>query len=303
MQKLFRALALSASLAGALMVSGCTPPSPAPGAEDQSGPALWRLADEDTTIWLFGTVHLLPPDLEWRSARTDAAFANSSALIVETDTSARAQQRISALVQLHGILPAGESLADRVDAETMTRLNRVAGALELDAQQFTRMRPWLAAMQVSLAFALHDGHSVDAGVEQVLMREAAAQAKPVSYLETSEQQIMALAGLAPAQEARFLTMSLQQIEEEPDALDAIDAAWASGDTEALLGLTEPSMRETGAGFYAALITERNAAWTEVLEARLDAPGEVFVAVGAAHLIGEDSVVAMLRARGYEVEGP
>jgi uncharacterized protein YbaP (TraB family) len=304
MQKLFRAFAHAACLAGAMLVSACAEPLPAPGpATDASGPALWRLADEDTTIWLFGTVHILPPDLDWRSARVDAAFASSDALIVETDTSTRAQQRISALVQLHGMLPAGETLAQRTDSATMTRLGRVAGALEMDAQTLSRMRPWLAAMQVSLAFALNEGHSTEAGVEQVLMRAAAAQGKPVSYLETAEQQITALAGLSPAQEARFLAMSLEQIEEEPDALDDIDAAWASGDTDALLGLTEPRMRETGAGFYAALITDRNAAWTEVLVSRLEAPGVVFVAVGAAHLGGPDSVVAMLRARGYSVEGP
>jgi|CXWL01.1.fsa_nt_gi uncharacterized protein YbaP (TraB family) len=294
---------LRASFAGAaLALAACTPaPAPAPAPAAQSEPALWRIADADSEIWLFGSVHVLPPELVWRGPRFEAAFAAAEELVTETDT---APDTYSGLVERHGFVPAGSPiLPARLDDATRTRLERVARTLRVDARAMDRDRPWFAAIRLSLALAIREGHDASAGVENVLVPEARAAGKRLSYLETTEQQIMTLAGLPPADEMRFLQSTLRQIEEDGGSLDETDAIWVRGDTQTLGRMLDAEMREAGDAAFAALITRRNEAWADEIERRLAGSGKIFYAVGAAHLVGEHSVVAMLRQRGVEVEGP
>jgi uncharacterized protein YbaP (TraB family) len=137
----------------------------------------------------------------------------------------------------------------------------------------------------------------------VLDAEATRLNKRRTYLETAEQQIGFLADLPPEAEIQFLVSSLRQIEEEEDSVEAMDQAWLRGDTEQLSTMLNGLIAEAGPEVRAALIVERNRRWTTEIDRMLDGRGRVFVAVGAAHLVGADSVVAQLRAQGHRVEGP
>lgn len=266
-------------------------------------PAIWRIADADSEIWLYGTVHVLPPDVRWRGPRLEAAFAAADELVTETDASEAATAAFPALAQHYGALPEGESLSARLGPEDRARLARVAQRLELDPAALDRLRPWLAALQLSYAHAARKGHSAEAGVETVLVAEARAQGKRLSFLETPEEQMQVLAGLAPEDERRFLSVTLRQIEQDAATLTALDRVWASGDADTLGRLLDAQWREAGPAIHEAVILRRNRAWADAVAERLEGSGRVFVAVGAAHLVGEDSVVDLLRARGIEVEGP
>lgn len=288
--------ALLAGLAWA--VSACAAPEPA-----APNPALWRIADADSEIWLFGSVHVLPPELEWRSARVNAAFASADELVLETDTSESGAAELAALTLRLGALPAGETLSARLDEHGRAALADAARKIGADPAALDRARPWLAALQISYGYAIQQGHDPNAGVEMVLAAEARAAGKPIGFLETPEQQLRTLADLSPEDELRFLQATLRQLEAQDDQLDELDAAWVRGDTEALFRVIDPQMKEAGRAAYDALLTRRNAAWADEIARRLEGSGDVFIAVGAAHLIGPDSVVAMLRARGIAVEGP
>lgn len=277
-------------------MSACAPSGP-------GEPALWRIADADSEIWLYGTVHLLPAEVRWRGERFEAAFAAADELVTETDTSAAAAQTFPVLAARYGTLPEGEALSDRLAPGDRTRLARVASRVGLDAGALDRLRPWLAALQLSTAFALREGHLAEAGVEAVLAQEARAQGKRTSYFETPEQQVRILAGLAPQDEARFLSATLRQIEEDAETLDALDRAWASGDVAELESLLDAQWQESGQAIHEAIILRRNRVWADAIARRLEGSGRIFVAVGAAHLVGEGSVVALLRERGIAVEGP
>ncbi len=284
------------ALACLALILACTPSA------RQDGPALWRLADEDSEIWLFGTVHVLPPDLVWRTPVVESAFAEADTVVFEADVeSAGARYVIAALVARHGGMPKGEWLSARLDPETQARFDRVAQSLGYSSAQFQAMRPWLAALQLSLRFTQAQGGDANAGVEAVLGREAARAGKRLDYLETADEQIGALARLPPADEVAFLAATLRQIEEEAQSVHELDRAWASGDLDALARLSDRMIGEAGPVVKEAILTRRNRAWTERI-ARLHAgEGRFFIAVGAAHLVGEDNVIDMLRARGLEVE--
>lgn len=283
----------------ALALFACAPaaPPPAPAGE----PALWRIADADSEIWLFGTVHVLPPELQWRNARIDSALASADELVVETDV--EDAEATNALTARYGLQPEGQRLSESLDAPTQERLSRVSRSLGIDPASLEPLRPWLAALRLSFTFATRQGHQQQAGVETVLLADARAQGKLITYLETPEQQIRTLADLSPADQVRFLASSLDQIEHQSDTLERMDRAWVTGDVAALDEQMRTQLNEAGDAAYDAIITNRNAVWVEEIARRLDGSGRIFYAVGSAHLVGDEGVVARLRARGIEVEGP
>lgn len=293
MRALFTALLTLTAIA----LSGCAPPAA------RQEPAIWRISDADSEIWLYGTVHLLPPDLRWRGPRFEAAFAAADELVLETDASDQASAQLAALAQQLGALPEGERLSQRLSPAERTALEQAANDLGLDFSLLDRQRPWLTALQLSYAAAVRAGHRPEAGVETVLVREAQARTLRLSFLETPERQVRILAELSPEDQLRFLAVTLNDVEGGADLMTAMDRAWARGDADTLENLLEPQWRAAGGGVREALILRRNRDWADQIEARLAGSGRVFIAVGAAHLVGEDSVVDLLRERGIAVEGP
>lgn len=288
-------------LALALLSLGQAACAPAPPLEGE--PALWRISDEDSEIWLFGTVHVLPTDVRWRGPRVSAAFASAEELVTETDTSEAAAASFPALAARYGALPRGERLSDKLDEGDRARLARLGAALGLSRQAIEGSRPWLAALQLTVAAVAQRGHTAEAGVETWLAAEARRTGKRLSFLETPEAQIRVLADLPTEEELRLLSTTLRQLEEDAALPDEIDAAWARGDVAELARLLDEEWSEQGPVIHERLILERNRAWADAIAERLEGEGRIFVAVGAAHLVGEGSVVELLRARGVRVEGP
>lgn len=281
----------------AFALSGCAPPAA------RQEPAIWRISDADSEIWLYGTVHLLPPRLRWRGPRFEAAFAAADELVLETDASDQASAQLAALAQPLGALPEGERLSQRLSAAELAALRQAADELRLDFTLLDQQQPWLTALQLSYAAALRAGHRPEAGVESVLVREAQARGMAMSYLETPEQQVRILAGLSPGDQLHFLAITLDDVGGGDELMTAMDRAWARGHVDVLEELLDPQWQSAGNGIHNALILRRNRDWTNQIEARLAGSGRVFIAVGAAHLVGEDSVVDLLRERGIDVEGP
>jgi uncharacterized protein len=191
-----------------------------------------------------------------------------------------------------------------LDPADSARLDRVAGSLpSVSKEALQAARPWLAALQLSLALTASQGHAAEQGVERQLEADAARLNKPTRYLETAEQQIQVFSGLSPEGEVRFLSATLRQIEEEADETAAIDRLWVSGEVDALAAALNRMIGEAGPELAQALLYDRNRRWADTIETLIHGKGEVFVAVGAAHLAGPNSVVDVLRQRGFSVEGP
>ncbi len=293
--------ALVAMTAWALTACGAAPAAQAPA--PRQGAALWHIRDADSDIWLFGTAHELPEGVQWRGTDVEAAFQAAEEIVTETDTSPPAVAEYQRLATALGMLPAGRTLFDNMAAEDRARLDRVAQASNLQGAQFTQVRPWLAALQLSAAYEATRGQTRENGAESVLIDDAREARKRRSFLETPAEQVHFLADLAPADEMRFLNTTLRQIEAESRAPAALEQTWARGETEALGAQLDAEMRAAGPAVYAALITNRNRRWADEVQRRLNGSGKVFIAVGAAHLIGDGSVVDLLRERGVTVDGP
>lgn len=286
--------------AGLLLVGGCTQPSSTPvPPKAPVTPALWQVKDEDTTIYLFGTVHVLKPGVEWKTAGVKKAFDASGELMLEIIEPEDANQ-MAAAMGMKAIATDGVKLSDRLSADMRARYQAAMTANGLPWQQFEGFYPWMAGMALSVAPLEKLGYKAELGVEKILSADAKAAGKPIGALETVEQQIGYFAALPMEQQIKFLTATVDGIGEvDTDFAKLIDH-WIKGEPEALAAEMNESLEATPE-LAEMLLTKRNANWARWIKARLDKPGVVFVAVGAGHLAGKDSVQDQLTAIGIASE--
>jgi hypothetical protein len=266
----------------------------APGA----GPALWVIRDADSTLYLFGTVHVLRPTTAWGSARVDAAFDSADQIWFEI-SNPDDQAAIVPLIQQHGVSP-DRPLSSLLTETEMADLSAAAASAGLPAARLDVLRPWFAGLTLSVAPLVKAGYDPQSGVELVLKRRAEAAGKPIHGLETIDKQIGILAGMSEADQLAFLRSVLEAWEDATVELDRMVETWASGDLEAFEAVSVEEMRTESPAVYQALLVQRNADWAGQIQKMLDGSGTAFIAVGAAHLAGDDSVQAILQGRGVAV---
>ncbi|MXO90201.1 TraB/GumN family protein [Pontixanthobacter aquaemixtae] len=260
-----------------------------------TAPALWKVADEDTTIYLFGTVHILPKDVEWYNAEIATALTTSDELVTEIYMPEGSEMQAQQAFLAKANLPEGQSLRDLLSEEQKESYEAAMTKLGLPVASFDTFEPWFAAINLSMLPLLQAGYSPDAGVETVL--EAKVPDTPRGELETIEFQVGVFDGLPMESQIKFLMETADGVDEIVPSLDAMVNEWAKGDPETLgdlmnEGFSDPALAE-------ALLYKRNSNWAQWIDTRLDTPGTVFIAVGAGHLAGEQSVQDALASIGIE----
>lgn len=286
--------------AGAAAAAPATRPGESPVAPR---PALWLLADEDTRIYLFGTVHILPPNLVWRSAALDRVVAEADELVLETDDdeAEQASAGIVAALRLGKDVP----LEWRVAPHRREALREMVAASGMPMEDLAGLHTWAVAMTLAMAEiarAYQPEEGPDAamaslsGVEDVLTAEFRARGLPISGVESGEQQLGFFSRLSFRLQRQMLEEMIDAYASGATLAAPDDTAWLTGDVEAIARDMEqmpPELRDV-------LLDRRNRAWTSWLIERLDRPGTLLFAVGAGHLAGPGSVQSMLAERGYRV---
>ena len=263
-------------------------------------PALWVVKDADTTIYLFGTVHLMPSDASWHSPELDRALADSRTLYIELTDDDPAN--MTALVLRYG-MDATHPLSSQLSQSEAHRLDLLANKLGVPGgmQTLNVMRPWLAALTLAVTPLLKAGLDPEHGVDKQLKARMGAAGKPVLGLETAEQQIRFLADLPRPIELALLRSTMRDAEKDTFQLTELIDAWKAGDVDAIARIGNDDMRRHEPKLYQLLLVQRNQAWATKIATMLQQPGTVFIAVGAAHLAGPDSVQARLKQMGLPVE--
>ena len=278
--------------AAALGLAACTTAREAP---EGPRPALWKLSDRDTTIYLFGTIHLLPKGLQWRTPAIERAIAETDTLVLETEIGSDLMAAAQTLMRL-GVSPGLPPLADRVPPERRDELRKIIAAAGVPERALDRMETWAAALTLLTVNFKQAGLSAEAGVERGLDAAYRGARKRVEGLETPEQQFGYFDKLSEEAQRTLLVGMLDDPARAQAEFKAMLDAWQRGDTDAI-ARTFDSETALSPELRDVLMTRRNAAWAEWLAKRLERPGTVLVAVGAGHLAGSDSVQRMLRARG------
>ena len=287
----FRKLKSSFTAAGVVLAGAILPACAQPAKSNDADPALWVVKDADTTIYLFGTVHVLKPGLTWFDEAVRAAFDKSDTVVLELVTPPAEQMQ--ALVAAKGTIPAtAPSLSSQIPPDKLPAYQKALAGVGVPAAAFDRMKPWFAAVNLSILPLMKMGYDPAQGPEQVITAAAKAANKPVIGLETAEQQLGYFDSLSPKAQVTFLTSTVDELPKLDESMRDMVADWARGDPDALAALLNDSLKESPE-VARTLLYDRNARWANWIDARMKQPGTVFIAVGAGHLAGGQSVIAKL----------
>jgi hypothetical protein len=259
-------------------------------------PALFRVADDDTTIWLFGTIHMLDGKSSWFDEAIRDAFDESSELVLETvepDAATSQQVVLEKAIDLEG-----PTLSETLPAATMAALSAELSRGGIPLAAVEPMDPWMAALTLVQLQYQRLGLRPESGAEELLKTAAAETGKPVSGLEDFEWQLDLFDTMPEEAQIAFLQEGIEELANAETFIAEMVAAWNAGDMKTLSGLMNEGL-QANPDLRRRLLTQRNANWAAWIQDRLETPGTVFVAVGAGHLGGEDSVQAQLKTLGIE----
>lgn len=288
------------ALALALVLAGCaTLRADSEAAPPAPRPALWLLSDDDTKIYLFGTIHILPKGLKWRTPALEKAIAEADELVLETKmgTDFAATGR---MMMTMGSSPGLPPLAERVPADKRAALGAMIASAGFPPARLDTMETWAAALMLAAGSLRKLGFNAGQGVEKSIEGTHKANARPVSGIETVAQQFGFFDAMTEDAQRAFLVGAIEDPQGSRAQLDAMITAWAAGDVDGIAKTFDsetalaPELREV-------LMTRRNAAWADWIEAKLATPGTILVAVGAGHLAGKDSLQKRLEAKGLKVK--
>jgi uncharacterized protein YbaP (TraB family) len=255
----------------AAALAAAAPPAAAPPPVEQAQPAMFMVRDADTTIYLFGTFHALDRRTQWFNPGVRGAFENSNELVLET------------------LIPEGPAVT-------------ISGrpGLPIRAPSVTPSASFLATTKMAIDAGQAQGMEVANGADMVLRHVAESEGKPVEGLETLEFQLNMFNSLPPATAPKPAPAPTQASAAPMNDLSKtmvdMESAWKRGDQSVFVHMLD-QLRTASPDTYRMMFTERNARWADWIAARLRTPGTVFIAVGAGHLAGKDSVLVRLAEKG------
>jgi uncharacterized protein YbaP (TraB family) len=272
-----------------------SPAVAAPVANDLD-PPLWVVKDADTTIYLFGTVHALDGKQQWFNDEIKQAFDASQELVVEVITPDKPEEVLPYL-QKYALDTSGRTLTSKLSPTYQAKLAAVLKGHGKPANFLDHYKPMFASISLLFMDLNKGGIDGKVGVEAILRDAARTQGKPVDAVETMDKQMSFFAALDDAKQVRMLEEYLDQSGQKTvEGVGILTAAWGRADIKSIDSESR-KMDVQDPEFYQLMYTSRNRNWAAWIDQRLDRPGTVFMAVGAAHLVGRDSVQNFLKKRG------
>ena len=260
---------------------------------------MWVIKDEDSTIYLLGTFHILRPETIWNVDKIKQALGESTELWLEVVEDEKVDA-LTALIQKYGY-DHKKPLSRRLTKAQRARLTKAAEQYTFPLKLLEPMKPWYAGITLMMMPLLKAGYNPNAGVEQVLQFEARLQGDTVAGLETMEEQLQLLNSLPEADQVALLMQTLGEVEEGLGYIEKVEKAWSEGDTAVLEKVFVEEMKTAGDALYQRMLTDRNVRWSEKISEMLKGSGVQMIAVGAGHLVGPDSVQAQLAKRAVNAE--
>jgi uncharacterized protein YbaP (TraB family) len=269
----------------------------------EAHPTLWVVHGKTGgTVYLFGAIHLLPPNIAWHRAEVDDAMAASDSFVFEAPTDASGAAEVKAYVAAHGMLPDGVTLSSLLPPEARKDYADAVAKAQLPPAMVDHEQPWLAAITLEVAMMMHQNYAPDAGVDREVAAYATAHGRQLRYLETIGQQMALMDPPDRTLAIKEFAVDLKSLGDGPAEINAMVDAWSHGDQPAIDKIMNGDLaKEPGA--RKLLLDDRNKAWVGKIEAMLAEPHAIFITVGAAHLAGPGGVPALLRKAGYRVDGP
>jgi uncharacterized protein len=262
-------------------------------------PLMWVVKDHDSTVYLFGSIHLMKPGTEWQAGKVADAFTKSESLWLEL-TDMDDQTKMMDLVRQYGFDPS-RKVTDGLTPEEIAKIEGILTSRNMTLQSVLPMRKWMLSLVLLQLESARLGYDPMTGVDLTLLKLARERQIPVSGFETAEDQMKMLAAGSEEEDLKGLRQMLSEVGQADNTLDRLFNAWKRGDEAGLNAEMNKFDAENDPALYQRLLVDRNAKWVPQIEQILAGKGTVFVAVGGGHLVGKDSVIVMLKARGITAE--
>ena len=290
---------LTTTLFSVLILAGCAAEKSTELAKSElpPQPPIWVVSDADSEITLYPTIHILPPEIEWKSDELKKRLADAEEVWFEILPGSENDPALQQVMLQLGMAP-GSSLSSKLNEEEIETFKTAVAPLGMPFQAVDQMQPWLASTFVGVGSLVNEGFDPNAGVE--LQLQPLAEGKTIRALETAQSQMEMMASLSEELQMEMLRQTLEEMNETVETVKELAADWAVGDVEDLEDELLDEMKREMPEVYDAVFTARNKNWADQIETEMKGSGTDFIAVGAGHLVGEDGVPAMLRARGYTV---
>ncbi len=260
-----------------------------------AAPAMWKVSDDNSAIYLFGSFHVLPDGIEWRTPLFDERLATAEKVVLETDVSPLAQAQVGAAAIARGVYVDGTLLTDVIDDELEAKLRAQSSAYDLPVGSLLAMRPWMAANTISIAAVVALGYD-QPGVEFQI--EPETNPDRLIQLETGEEQLDVLAGASDEEQLAMLQATLDELDSMPKLMSKMIHHWQAGTADRIAHLFQMEMGGFEDAFLDRLLYQRNRNWVEPLSQLLADDVDALVIVGAAHLVGPTNVIELLEAEGF-----
>jgi uncharacterized protein len=293
--KFFRFVGLvSLALSWTLLFNGC---STWPGTGNRS--TLWQVKGSHNSVYLLGSIHVLPVSAYPLNPALQQAFNNSQRVVFEVDLNAVSQQAVLREFEEVGVYPPGDNLEHHVSPATIRLVKQVLANLGISYKKAIRFKPALLGELITSRYTELAGFREDLGVDKYFFAQAKATRKPVSGLETVRDQARVLTSDNASGEAR-LVEAIVSLPAAKAILDELVVAWKGGRINALDRLLNQDEWNDPKSFQ-AMFLQRNQKWLPQIERFLESDGNYLVIVGSGHLVGDHGLVRALQGRGYQVK--
>jgi uncharacterized protein YbaP (TraB family) len=261
---------------------------------------LWSVEKGKSTMYLLGSIHLLPTELMALDEAIEAGYSDCKIIAFETNIDGLSDPAFEAKVTSRGLLPAGQTLEQHVSKQTYTLLQQKVGELGLQVEIFSQFKPWLCALTLTSMELQRLGFNPNYGIDKYFFDRAKQDGKDIHFLETIDDQLGLFTEMNGQEEDSFLAKVLQDLGTmRVKVIDMINA-WKSGNSNRLASMVKMEF-EGYPEIYAKMLVERNQKWVKQIEDLSKQNGHTLVVVGAAHLVGDDSILELLKRKGFEVE--
>ncbi|HVK52140.1 MAG TPA: TraB/GumN family protein [Pseudoxanthomonas sp.] len=266
-------------------------------------PLLWKVSDADNAVYLLGSFHMLRASDYPLSKDAEAAFADAASLMLEISPEEANSPELRKAMMDAAMRRDDSSLATELGPETWTELQAWSKRNGMPAEALARFETWMVGLTISLVEMSKQGLDPKLGLDQHFMDKAKQAGKPAVGLEKATDQIGLLDGMDAQEQKQLVKQSLEEAGKGPEYSERLHSAWRNGDADFIWRETAQELKREFPRLYQRINVDRNNHWLPQIEQRLQQPGtdNTLVVVGALHLLGDDGVVAKLRAKGYKVE--
>ncbi|MBL8148872.1 MAG: TraB/GumN family protein [Blastocatellia bacterium] len=261
---------------------------------------LWRVKSKKNTVYILGSIHALKKEVYPLNEHIEKAFEDSQKLVVEVELNDKAISEVQKYVLAKGVYTDGKTLQQSVSAETYELFKKKTADLGMNEQTLGPLKPWMIALTLFSLKTVKTGASPQDGIDFYFMQKAKEKNKPIIGLETVEFQMSRFADLSAEDQEKYLLSTLKSLDSLDSYLTTIVNHWLSGDLTKMESFITESFQQDPV-LYNLLLKERNLNWIPKIEQYLQEEGNYMVVVGAAHLVGKDGVLELLKKRGYSIE--